>query len=76
MKKSTVKLTSTILMLSLIGTSLNAATSLDENIAATRITKLFRLSVDRKLNKISDEISKEAREMGARIGGNLVFLER
>jgi hypothetical protein len=56
MKKSTINLTSALLMLNLISTSLYAATSLDENVAANRITRLFRLSVDKKLNRDFESI--------------------
>jgi hypothetical protein len=59
MKKSTIKLTSALLMLNLISTSLYAATSLDENVAANRITRLIRLSVDKKLNQMMDAIVQE-----------------
>ncbi len=62
MKKSSVKLTLTLLMLGLMCTSLNASTLSSEE-AATIIQRKVRLyfdrNIDRKLSKMDGEFSKE-----------------
>ena len=76
MKKSTIKLTSALLMLNLMGTSLHAVTSLDENVAANRITRLIRLSVDKKLNQMMDAIDQEGATVREAIEKDSAYAER
>ena len=62
MKKSSVKLTLTLLMLGLMGTSLNASTLSSEEAATIiqrKVMLYFDRNIDRKLSKMDGEFSKE-----------------
>jgi hypothetical protein len=62
MKKSTIKLTSTLLMLSLMSTSLSAAI-LSHDDAAIKIQRQGRLYRDRKLNQTFEELNQTSKNI-------------
>ena len=75
MKKPTIKITSTVLMLSLMSTALNAATSFirdEEREAAASKIQVFYW--DKKLRSLADDLSTEAQEMRKKTAGNLALI--
>ena len=62
MKKSTVKLTSAVLMLSLMSTSLSSAT-LSHDDAAIKIQRQGRLYLDRKLNQAFEALNQTSKDI-------------